>query len=70
MSNNNDVKKSYSQRINATCCLCQQGEEFANDDPLLTLRIHYICAQLVAFNLPHKSGKVLLQALKSLKEAK
>jgi type IV secretory pathway TraG/TraD family ATPase VirD4 len=65
MSNNNDVKKFYSQR---NCCLlCQQPEEFSIEDPLISLCIHQICLELLAANLPTKFGKNIMKVLSDLR---
>jgi len=48
------------------CLLCKEREEFPKEDQIITLSIHLVCLQLIAFNLPTKSWRILMKALREL----
>jgi hypothetical protein len=51
----------------AKCYLCGQTEKFHCQDPLLHLSVHAICLELLAYNLPEKTGKILMKAVRQRK---
>jgi len=48
------------------CLLCKEREEFPTEDPIVDLPIHYVCLQLITFNLPRKSSRILMKVLREL----
>ena len=49
------------------CLFCKEREEFPKEDQIITLSIHLVCLLLIAYNLPGKSGKILLKALQKVR---
>jgi len=48
------------------CLFCKEKEEFPAEDPIVDLPIHYVCLQLITFNLPRKSSRILMKVLREL----
>jgi hypothetical protein len=61
------VDKFYLPVKTNRCILCNQAEVFPFEDPLVVLSIHEICLELLAANLPKKTGKILMKAVKEQK---
>jgi len=58
----------YKTKVDTSrCLLCNEREEFPEEDQIITLSIHLVCLQLIAYNLPSKSGKILLKALQKVR---
>jgi len=65
VADDEEVDKHSSQNSAESCVLSHHEKEFPAEDPIVDLPVHYVCLQLIAFNL-RKTAKTPIQALQKV----